>query len=264
MLYCSINGEKTSQLAVNDRGFSYGDGLFTTAKIVNGEIEMLPQHLMRLIDGCRHLNIEFNAISRLENELKTVALSFSIAVIKVVITAGKGGRGYSRIGADNPTVVISVSKFPEHYQDWQQSGIDLGISALRLGLNPMLAGIKHLNRLEQVLIRQELDKIAEDDLIVTNINGDVVETSCANVFWIINDMFYTAEISDSGVAGLMRDRVLAKIPSVIIGRYTLEDIQQAQAMFICNSVMGIVPIKTFNGKLMSVDKVDWLKGKLLQ
>ena len=263
MLYCSINGEKTSQLAVNDRGFSYGDGLFTTAKIVNGKIEMLAQHLKRLVDGCHHLNIKFNAINALENELTKVALSFSIAVIKVVITAGMGGRGYSRRGTSEPTVVISVSAFPEHYENWQLSGINLGISALKLGINPMLADIKHLNRLEQVLIRQELDQRAEDDLVVTNINGDIVEASCANVFWLIDDALYTPEIIHCGVAGLMRDKILSAIPDVIVDRFTLEDIQQAQAMFICNSVMGIVPIKTFNGKLMSLDKVDCLKQKII-
>jgi len=261
MLYCSINGEKTSQLPVNDRGFSYGDGLFTTAKIVNGKVEMLALHLKRLVDGCHHLNIEFKQANQLKDELMQVALSFSTAVIKVVITAGKGGRGYSRTGTGEPTVVISVSAFPEHYQHWQKLGINLGISSLKLGINPMLAGIKHLNRLEQVFIRQELDQKVEDDILVSNINGDIVETSCANIFWLIEDEIYTPKISHSGVAGLMRESIISVVPKVIIDHFTLDNIEKAQAMFICNSVMGIVPIKTFNGKLLSLDKVGYLKQK---
>ena len=256
MLYCSINGQQIDLLSVKNRGFNYGDGLFTTAKILNGKIEMLAQHLQRLADGCAWLNIPMVSLNDLSQELRAVALSYSKAVIKIVITAGEGGRGYSRIGTSSPTVVISISSFPEHYHHWQKNGINLGISQLQLGVNPILGSIKHLNRLEQVLIRQELDRRDEDELLVTNINGFVVETTGANVFWLIDDKVYTPNICHSGVAGLMRAKLLAKIPNIIIKDFTLNDLQHVQAMFICNSVMGIVPIKIFNGKLLSIDKVN--------
>jgi 4-amino-4-deoxychorismate lyase len=123
----------------------------------------------------------------------------------------------------------------------------------------MLGNIKHLNRLEQVLIRQELDHRDEDEILVTNINGLVIETSGANVFWLTNDKLYTPNISHSGVAGLMRAKILSNRPNTIIKDFTLEDLQQVQAMFICNSVMGIVPIKIFNGKLLSIDKANSYK-----
>jgi 4-amino-4-deoxychorismate lyase len=259
VLYSSINGQPIDLLSVRNRGFNYGDGLFTTAKIFNGEIEMLTEHLQRLDDGCVFLKIPMVSISELSQELKTVALSYSKAVIKIIITAGEGGRGYSRIGTSSPTVIISVSAFPEHYENWQKNGINLGISQLQLGINPMLGNIKHLNRLEQVLIRQELDHRDEDEILVTNINGLVIETSGANVFWLTNDKLYTPNISHSGVAGLMRAKILSNKPNTIIKDFTLEDLQQVQAMFICNSVMGIVPIKIFNGKLLSIDKANSYK-----
>jgi 4-amino-4-deoxychorismate lyase len=259
VLYSSINGQQVDFLSVKNRGFNYGDGLFTTAKIVNGEIEMLTQHLQRLEDGCAWLNIPLVSLSELSQELRSVALPYSKAVIKVVITAGEGGRGYSRIGISLPTVAISISSFPEHYDHWQKNGINLGISQLQLGINPMLGNIKHLNRLEQVLIRQELDQRDEDELLVTNIDDFIIEASSGNLFWLIDDTLYTPNISYSGVAGLMREKILAKLPNTIVKDFTLDDLDHVQAMFICNSVMGIVPIKLFNGKLLSIDKVNSYK-----
>ncbi len=259
MLYCSINGKQISQVSVKNRGFSYGDGLFTTGKILNGSVEMLSLHINRLSVGCNKLKIDQPNMIALSDELQNIARSFVKAVIKVVITAGEGGRGYSRIGCNSPTVIISVSTFPEHYDEWQLKGINLGISTLQLGINPMLSGLKHLNRLEQVLIRQELDNRIEDDVLVTNINGHIIETSCANLFWLIDGQFYTPNINHSGVAGLVRDNVLANMPNVTLGDFVLTDIEQAQAMFICNSVMGIVPVKTFNGKLLSLEKLSGIQ-----
>jgi len=259
MLYCSINGKQTNQLSVKNRGFSYGDGLFTTGKISHGNIEMLPLHINRLSEGCIKLKIEQPNMIELSEELKEVSRSYSKAVIKVVITAGEGGRGYSRVGTSSPSVIISVSAFPEHYDQWQQEGINLGVSSLQLGINPMLSGLKHLNRLEQVLIRQDLDNRIEDDVVVTNVNGHIIETSCANLFWLIDGQLYTPNINHSGVAGLVRDNVLANMPNVTLGDFVLTDVEQAQAMFICNSVMGIVPVKTFNGKLLSLEKLSGIQ-----
>jgi len=260
VLYCSINGKQINQLSVKERGFSYGDGLFTTAKINDGNIEMLSMHIKRLKEGCLKLKIELPNLNKLNEELQVVASSYNKAVIKVVITAGQGGRGYSRLGTSSPTVIISVSEFPEHYELWQQNGINLGVSSLQLGINPMLSGLKHLNRLEQVLIRQELDNKPEDDLLVTNFQGHIIETSCANLFWLIDEQFYTPEIRLSGVAGLVRDKILLNLPNVKLGEFILSDIEKAQAMFICNSVMGIVPVKTFNGKLLSLEKLSVIQS----
>jgi 4-amino-4-deoxychorismate lyase len=245
MLYCSINGHKTTSLSITDRAFAYGDGLFTTAKISAGKVELLSEHINRLRTGSEKLGLidcDFNA---LRTELELLAQQYALAVLKVVISAGSGGRGYSRIGAEQPTVVISVFDFPEHYLAWQKQGISLGISEQRLGLNPMLGGIKHLNRLEQVLLRRELDKTDFDDLLVRNVNDNVIETTCANIFWLKDDILFTSKIEYSGVAGLMRAAILAKYPQTTIKKATLAELLSAQEIFICNSVMGIVPVQLF-------------------
>lgn len=265
MLYCSINGQQTTSLSVTDRGFAYGDGLFTTAKIAAGKIALLPEHINRLRTGSEQLalmGIDFNSLTA---ELEQLAQHYELAVLKVVISAGSGGRGYSRIGAEQPTVVISIFDFPQHYITWQKQGISLGVSEQRLGLNPMLSGLKHLNRLEQVLLRAELDQTKFDDLVVLNIKNEVVETTCANLFWFNAGTLYTTQIDDAGVAGLMRASILAKYPQTVIKKADLAELLTAQEIFICNSVMGIVPVQLFTSILEpSTLGSSVLDSKLLQ
>lgn len=255
MLYCSVNGQQINHIAVNDRGFAYGDGIFTTGKISAGKIERLPLHLQRLNYGCEQLMINKPDLPSLEIELNKVAELFDCAVIKVIITSGTGGRGYSRVGVGTPTIVINVFEFPQHYHQWQAQGIHLGVSKQRLGINPMLKGLKHLNRLEQVLLRKELDQQGEDDLLVLNVNEQVVETTCANIFWFNNGCLYTPDITFSGVAGVMRDSVLTVFKNTCVKNFTLSDLHNASSMFICNSVMGIVPVNKFIDKALPIKDV---------
>jgi len=256
MLYCSVNYQEITNISSQDRGLSYGDGIFTTGKVLNGEFELLTQHINRLKSACIALSIVSPNFVELNNNIKNVAKNYTLAVLKVIITAGIGGRGYSRLSIEQPTIIISVFDFPRHYFDWKKQGISLGECHLQLGVNPMLSGIKHLNRLEQVLIRRELDACAEDDLLVTDLNGVVVETSCANVFWLKDDLWQTPNISYSGIAGLMRAEILAQVDSIQIVDAKLTDLVDVKAIFICNSVMGLVPVNEYNKKRLSISAVD--------
>ncbi|WP_281557106.1 aminodeoxychorismate lyase [Thalassomonas sp. RHCl1] len=260
MLYCQVNGEQTPVLSVSDRGFAYGDGIFTTGKINAGCLELRAEHLSRLKLGCSKLQITAPDWSALGDELKQIAAQYQEAVMKVIITAGQGGRGYSRLGAGEPNVIIQVHAFPGHYALWARQGITLGIAEQKLGLNPMLAGIKHLNRLEQVLIRQELDQRKEDDLLVMNLRDEIVETSCSNVFWQQHGHWYTPELSDSGVEGLARAAMLAKLGQVEIIKAGLSALDDIEAMFICNTVMGVVPVRVFNRRELDISRVLTLES----
>ena len=256
MYYCSVNGQEVSKLAINDRGLAYGDGVFTTAKVLNGQVRHLPDHMQRLTTSCRALNITAPDTTKIARELTKSARQYAQAVVKIMITAGQGGRGYSRQGTLASNVIISYSSFPEHYFDWQQTGISVGISEYQLGINPNLAGIKHLNRLEQVLIRQELDTRPEDDLLVTNCNGVIVEASCANVFWLKAGIWYTPSLIDSGVAGLKRQQVLNTLPATLAIEQTqlsIDKLEPIDAMVLTNSVMGIIPVHTFNHRALSLE-----------
>ncbi|PKI16115.1 aminodeoxychorismate lyase [Colwellia sp. 12G3] len=264
MKYCSVNGKQQSNIAITDRGLAYGDGIFTTAKIVNGKVVLLAKHLDRLVHGCLHLKIKAPCRNNLIEQLASVAKGYPLAVLKVMITAGSGGRGYSREGLrDNATnVIIMISSFPDHYQALVQRGINLGDSKQQIAISSMLGGIKHLNRLEQVLLRAELDDRVEDDLVVTNCQGNVIEATSSNLFYWLDEQLCTPDVSTSGVDGIIRQTIIANSPQVIVCQTKLDDLKQAKAIFICNSLMGIIPVKTYNNRILVVDNVLQLQRQL--
>ncbi len=272
MKYCAINGEIVTNLAINDRGLAYGDGLFTTAKIVSGRVELLKQHVIRLVDGCSKLAIPLPLLltqDELTNQLSSTAKDYSLAVLKVIITAGSGGRGYSRQGLnhDASNIIVMVFDYPAHYDELAKSGINIGISQQKISISPMLAGIKHLNRLEQVLLRRELDNREEDDLVVMNINEQVIEATSANLFYWLNGDLCTPDVKVSGVDGLMRQFIMANYSKyykreVNVLATTLVQLEQASAMFTCNSVTGVIPVRCFNNRLLNLEPAQTLRLKI--
>ena len=254
MHFQSVNGEKIDQVSILDRGLAYGDGLFTTAKITNGFVQMLDQHIERLNSGCLRLRIQGFDSLMLKAELIDIASFFDVAVLKIIVTSGEGGRGYSRNGISKPNIIIKTSDYPKKYDDWKKSGISVSNASIKLGLNPLYAGIKHLNRLEQVMLRDELEQTAHDDLFVYDLNGMLVETTCANIFWLQNGKLFTPKIKNSGVAGLLRAEIIKYIPDTQIVS-TDNTLINADAIFITNSVMGIVPVLQHQGKQFDIDKV---------
>lgn len=253
MKFCLVNGIQQNHIDIESRGLAYGDGLFTTAKITHGNIEYLTQHIERLITGCEKLGIFPPSSSQLTQQLTTVAKNYSLAVLKVIISAQAGGRGYARSQTKAHDLTIMVHDYPMLYDEQVKQGITLGMSEQKLGLNPMLAGLKNLNRLEQVLLREELSKRAEDDLLVTNLNNEVIAATSANVFVSINKKIYTPDLTLSGINGIMRQVILKHYPSVMVKALSLNELAQAQSIFICNSIMGIMPVANFNGCSLSIN-----------
>jgi 4-amino-4-deoxychorismate lyase len=262
MYFQSVNGQQVNHISINDRGLAYGDGIFTTAKVSDGQIELLHLHIKRLQTGCllfKILDVDFSA---LQNDLIECCKGYKLAVLKVVITSGEGGRGYSRVGVSRPNIIIKISEFPNKYLEWQAAGITLANSSIHLGINPLFAGVKHLNRLEQVLIRDELDQTNYDDLLVFNIFDDIIETTCANIFWFDNGEIFTPEIKDSGVAGIQRSEILRKYPATKIVKAKISEIKRAQSIFITNSIMEIVPVINYAGNELDIKQVHQFKAHI--
>jgi len=253
MKFCLVNGIQQNHIDIENRGLAYGDGLFTTAKILNGKIQHLAAHIERLTIGCKKLGIIAPSLDELKKQLTSVAKNYSLAVLKVIIIASSGGRGYARSKSNSHDLIIMVHDYPQHYDELVCTGINLGISKQQIGINPMLSGLKHLNRLEQVLLRQELSSRGEDDLLVTNIHDEVVEATSANVFFFLNGKLYTPDISQSGVNGIMRQAILQRYPDTIVKTFSLSEIAKAEAMFACNCVMGIIPIANFNDRALPIE-----------
>lgn len=266
-----VNGKQTKTMSLLDRGFNYGDGLFTTIKVINGGCDLLPQHIKRLNQGITRLVIAPIDLIALSDDLISKAKALKIGVLKVIITRGEGKRGYSTIGCDSPNIVIIAGGLPD-YQSHQSNGIHLGVSEISLGINPLTAGMKHLNRIEQVLIKQAIEVNGWIDALVLDCQGYIVETSMANIFWRIKDVIYTPSLDLSGVNGLMRQEVIKIFDqdlkdmnlesssninqsTLIQDRFTLQDIINADEVFITNCLMGVVPI-------LSIDNATFPVGEL--
>lgn len=249
-----INGARTGMLPVNDRGVQYGDGCFTTARIIDGQIVFPERHLERLKQACQKLSIPFEQWTLLADEMQQMARTQSSGVLKVMLTRGTGGRGYSGASCHSPTRIISISPYPTHYERWRTEGITLALSPVRLGRNPMLAGIKHLNRLEQVLIRSHLEQTNADEALVLDSEGWVTECCAANLFWRKENVVYTPRLDQAGVNGIMRQfclQSLAQSPFQVVEVYAGEDaLMQADEMVICNALMPVIPVRACVDKLM--------------
>lgn len=240
------------QPTVSDRSFQYGDGVFTTILVADSCLVLWDLHWRRLVLSLQRLGMP-PLVEQEVKQLAEQAITSSDQVIKVLISRGQGGRGYSPAGFDLPLVYISSSAVPD-YQPVRQSGLQLGVAAMQLSTQPRLAGIKHNSRLETVLLKAEADASEFDDLLVCDHQGRVTELCAANLFFLINNQWCTPQLDQAGVAGVMRQWVLQHI-NVIEGYYSLQDLEQATAMFATNALMGVVPVRQFLARQLNLDAV---------
>lgn len=242
-----INGVWQTQLPASDRAVQFGDGCFTTARIINGQVRFLEQHITRLQLACQRLGIPFNSETMLREEMNQVAGEAQNAVLKVIISRGAGGRGYSPAGCLNPSRILSVSPLPGFYTDWKTEGVVLSLSPIQLGINPALAGIKHLNRLEQVMIRTHLEQTMAQETIVLDSDGMMVECCAANLFWRQGEQVFTPSMALAGVNGTMRQHIIATLGARGLNvqevRTSPEILARADEVFICNALMPIIPVR---------------------
>ena len=249
-----INGASQNSIPANDRSVSFGDGVFTTFRIINGKIQYLAAHLQRLKTGCDALAIKNVAWVELELELAELAqqATETLMVGKAIITRGQGGRGYDSASVANPLRILSCSAFPLHVKTWREQGICLVWADLQLGIQPALAGHKTLNRLEQVLAKQELLAKGAAEGVFCNSNGNVVEACAANLFWRVGNVIYTPDLSLSGVNGIMRQQVIKYCREQRIELYEVavpcKQLLKVDEMFISNSLLGVVPVMALENK----------------
>jgi 4-amino-4-deoxychorismate lyase len=241
-----VNGQQQQHIDIADRAFQYGDGCFTTMAFRNGHLEFFDEHIQRLKLACKTLYIDFDKWSEIERCIIDSLKSTADCVVKVIITRGEGGRGYSPVGAVYPNFIISHHTIPSHYTLWQTKGIKLTISPVTLARQPLLAGIKHLNRLEQVLVKHALAQTNYDDAVVCDTEQQIIESSVGNLFWYKDNVWFTADLSKSGVEGVMRNQILAimrekKIECQVV-KQNVSVLLSAQELFVCNSLMVLVPV----------------------
>ncbi|AAU91789.1 MULTISPECIES: aminodeoxychorismate lyase [Methylococcus] len=240
-----VNGRSSGCVDVRDRGFQYGDGIFTTLRLRAGKAMLLCRHFGRLADACFRLGIRYPGDEALSADLRRLGLEAAEGVVKIQITRGVGGRGYRPVAEGEPTRVVSLHPAPEFPQDYYRSGVSVTLCRTPLGINTALAGVKHTNRLEQVLGRGEwADEFQEG--LMCDTEGFLVEGTMSNVFMVKAGRLETPLIDRCGVAGVMRRLVLeiARSRGVEVSerRIRPEELAAADEIFLTNCVIGIWPV----------------------
>jgi 4-amino-4-deoxychorismate lyase len=264
-----LNGESKRCIDFSDRGFQYGDGLFETIEVSNGIPVFLKQHLQRLSKGCARLKIPTPAIDILTQEACQLAQNYvsESAVLKLIVTRGSGGRGYQQPESIQATRLFSLHPFPNYPEKLKQQGICVRFCQTRLGLNPYLAGIKHLNRLEQVVARAEWQSSEIQEGLMLDSDGHVVEGTMSNVFFVKEKVIYTPVIEKCGVEGIVRNIVLALAKQaqikVIEKSISKQQLLTADAVFVTNSIIGIWPVKQIDAQQFKIDAVIYELQNLL-
>ncbi len=256
-----INGDSgTTTISAFDRGLLYGDGLFETIAVANTHACLWERHYHRLQTGGERLGISIPEPATLFKEIQQEIGSNNKGVIKVVVTRGEATRGY-KIDPNTPiTRMVHFSPWPDYPETAQTSGVTVRVCTTRLGNNPILAGIKHLNRLEQVLARREWDDVGISEGLMLDADGYVIEGTMTNLFMLKDGIIHTPDLTACGVEGVMRGVVLDLARElgidVNIRQITLPEILQADSLFLTNSLIGIWPISEIEGKSFSLDYID--------
>ncbi|MDZ7735964.1 MAG: aminodeoxychorismate lyase [Gammaproteobacteria bacterium] len=241
-----INGKSADTIPITDRGLQYGDGLFETVAVVENRLLCWDEHLTRLQDGCRRLNIEYPGSRQLTDEAQQLATASERAVLRLTLTRGSGGRGYAPPPGAVPSRILSLHPWPDYPAANREHGVNVRLCMNRLASNPLLAGMKHLNRLEQVLARGEWDDPAIAEGLMLDQAGNVIEGTMSNLFVVRQNALMTPDVSQAGIAGIIRGRVLALATEMdidaMIATLDLHDIETADELFLCNSLIGIWPV----------------------
>ena len=241
-----IDGVRGARLAPDDRGLAYGDGLFETIALIKQAPRHWSRHFARLQRGCLALHLECPAASVWHADLESIIGSSSAThqVLKLILTRGGGRRGYAPTAGVPPTRIVQLVPWPASLQNTR--GLRVIECATPLGLNPALAGVKHLNRLEQVLAAREVALAGADEGLMCDGAGRVLEATRSNVFVVINQALHTPPLTAAGVLGVMREVVMECAAQhglhVSEQTLTLDDVIQADELWLTNALCGVRPV----------------------
>ncbi|ENW29449.1 MULTISPECIES: aminodeoxychorismate lyase [Acinetobacter] len=252
MLYLK-NAQRVSHIEVLDRGFHYGDGCFTTARIRHNRIELYDRHLTRLQNSNQSLSLNAN-LDLITESLQLLGESEGKlnGTLKIVLSRGVGQRGYSL--PDHPAD-LWLFYYPQDIQDFKFEQIQSGVLQQAVGLTmPSLVGLKTLNRLEQVLLKQEADQRGWPEAIVTDVQGGIVEGVSSNCFILIKNTWITPELRYNGVFGVMRAEILQRMQDqgiVYEQRYIgMDEISHIRSLFFCNALSPMKIVTQFEQRAL--------------
>jgi 4-amino-4-deoxychorismate lyase len=264
-----VDGEPSSQLSALDRGLHYGDGLFETIACQRGRARFLALHLKRLTKGCERLGLRAPDLQSLRAQIEQLVPVAAPVLIKLIVTRGRAtARGYRSRGDEQSTQVLL--RYPASPEDpsLAHDGIVARVADLKLGENPALAGIKHLNRLEQVLANRETDASGALESLLFSSSGRLISGTMTNVFLVRDSEVATPRLDLCGVEGVMRSVVMREahqaqrpIEERALWR---ADLDAAQEIFLTNARIGIWPVRMLEGRTLTPGPVTRHLQQLLQ
>lgn len=248
-----VNGKQAETISIRDRGFLYGDGCFETIRIVDNRAVLLAAHLERLQHACSLLSLTLD-FALLEREIAQALASRELpsAVLKLIITRGEGGRGYTPPPASVSSRIVQLF-------DYTQPELHRGARAVlcdhRLSSNSQLAGVKHLNRLDQVLASAQIPEGFQEGLCLDQ-DGQLIEGCRSNLFLGFGDELVSPDLQSCGVEGIMLNHLIAELDKsgTVVTRTSvaLDRLFEASELYLCNSVFGVwgvTELRTGNGVL---------------
>ncbi|MBZ2187722.1 aminodeoxychorismate lyase [Alcanivorax sp. JB21] len=244
-------------LPADDRGLAYGDGCFETVRLVADSAPLWPRHRARMLAGAERLGIATSA-DALDQALREALVQHARqlqqggsphAVFKLILTRGSGGRGYAWPTPATPRLLASLHALPLRPASEYREGLRIGLCQQRLALQPAFAGLKHLNRLEQVMARGEVQRAGWQEGLMCDMQGLPIELTSMNLFARFGERLWTPDLAQCGVAGVARSVIIEKLAvdqglDVDIHARPLSQLESADEVFACNSVAGILPVRT--------------------
>ncbi len=250
-----LNGSPAQQVSPYDRAVHFGDGLFETIACRSGRPRFLALHLERLVLGCQRLGIEPGNPDEIRAEVRSLAREVENAIVKVILTRGTAlARGYGVTGREKAMRITFRYAWPSETATESQDGVRVRTAKLRLGENPALAGLKHCNRLEQILARREWTDPGIAESLLFSSSGRLVSGTMSNVFIVEGSRLRTPRLDLCGVAGVMRRVVLREaeragisVQEDVLG---VEDVHKASELFVTNARIGLWPLRELDGRAL--------------
>ncbi len=242
-----VNGAPGDLISVRDRGLLYGDGVFRTMRASDGHVPLWPLHYRKLQNDCGALGIACPDNALLSGELNSLLGQHPDCVVKLIVTRGVGTRGYAPSPRVTPTCIWSVSPSPDYPSELMTRGIKARMCQLRLSHQTRLAGLKHLNRLENVLAAAEWNDAEVSEGLLLDGEDNVIEGTRSNLFLVVQNRLITPDLARCGVAGVQRERVMAWADQhgmpLQVRAVSLDEVMNADELFLVNSVIGLWPIR---------------------
>lgn len=248
-----INGSATRTLASSDRGLNFGQGVSTRVKVVAGKAQLWREHMALLQHGCSALGFHINAVEKLVKRDLGLIPKADLS-LRITLTAGLGSNSLVTPVDLQPTRILQIE--PCHFSEPPVEGVEAILCVTPLAIQPRLAGIKHLNRMAQVLARAEWRDPGIREGVMLDTSGVLVGGTRSNLFWVKQGKLFTPDLNQSGIRGAMRSAVIRVAQQQGLAVHEVREIPDvlnlAEELFFCNSAEGILPVKALAQKQYAV------------